>query len=52
VTAQQEPFGLALTFQYDGDGNRTQVQDSFGGVMTSVYGLPGRIRGCLLSARA
>jgi RHS repeat-associated protein len=32
-----EPFSLSLTFTYDGAGNRTQVQDSKGGVATSTY---------------
>jgi YD repeat-containing protein len=37
VTVVNEPFSLTLTFTYDGVGNRTQVQDSKGGVTTSVY---------------
>jgi hypothetical protein len=31
------PFGANLTFEYDGVGNRTQVQDSFGGTISSTY---------------
>src|SRR5262249_10555636 len=34
---EQEPFGLALTFSFDALNHRTQVQDSFGTVLTSVY---------------
>jgi YD repeat-containing protein len=37
LTAQQEPFGLALTMAFDAAGNRSQVQDSFGGTTTSLY---------------
>jgi RHS repeat-associated protein len=34
---EQEPFGLTLAFGYDSAGNRTTVQDSLGGVTTSIY---------------
>jgi RHS repeat-associated protein len=37
MTANQEPFGLTLTYSYDSVSNRTLVQDSFGGVLTSIY---------------
>ena len=33
----QEPFALRLTFSYDAVNNRTLVQDSLGGVLTSVF---------------
>jgi RHS repeat-associated protein len=37
MTAVQEPFGLSLTYAYDQASNRTLVQDSLNGVLTSVY---------------
>jgi RHS repeat-associated protein len=37
TTVVNEPFNLTLTFSYDAVGNRTLVQDSQGGMMTSVY---------------
>jgi YD repeat-containing protein len=43
VTKAQEPFGAALTFAYDADGNRALVTDSFGGVTTSTYDGAGRL---------
>jgi YD repeat-containing protein len=43
LATEQEPFGLVLTFSYDAVGNRTLVQDSFGGVTTSVYGAANRL---------
>src|SRR5207248_1313709 len=32
-----EPFGVSLDFAYDAHGNRTLVQDSFGGTTQSTY---------------
>jgi RHS repeat-associated protein len=37
ATVVNEPFGLSLTMSYDNVGNRLSVQDSQGGLMTSVY---------------
>ena len=37
MATEQEPFGQALTFTYDADGNRTVLQDSQGGITTSIY---------------
>jgi RHS repeat-associated protein len=37
MTAVQEPFGLSLTYAFDQASNRTLVQDSLNGVLTSVY---------------
>jgi hypothetical protein len=30
-------FGVTLTMLYDAVGNRTEVRDSFGGIVTSTY---------------
>jgi RHS repeat-associated protein len=43
MTSEQEPYGLSMTFQYDAAGNRTLVQDSLGGVTTSIYDLDNRL---------
>ncbi len=37
VATEKEPFGVTLTMGYDASGNQTSVQDSFGGLTTSVY---------------
>jgi YD repeat-containing protein len=37
IATQQEPFGQSLTFTYDAVGNRAVLQDSQGGVTTSIY---------------
>jgi YD repeat-containing protein len=37
VSTQAGPFGLSQTYSYDAVSNRTLVQDSKGGVTTSVY---------------
>ena len=37
LTAQTDPFGVALTYMYDANNNQTTVQDSLSGVLTSVY---------------
>ncbi|MBI1918883.1 MAG: SBBP repeat-containing protein [Planctomycetes bacterium] len=33
----QDVWGITLTYDYDGSGNRKQVQDTKGGYITSVY---------------
>ena len=38
-----EPFGLSLTFTWDALGRRTKVDDSLGGVTTSVYDVLNRL---------
>jgi YD repeat-containing protein len=43
MTANQEPYGLSLTYSYDPVGDRTQVQDSLSGVLTSVYDMANRL---------
>jgi RHS repeat-associated protein len=43
MATEQEPFNLTLTFSYDGASNRTLVQDSLGGVTTSVYDAANRL---------
>jgi RHS repeat-associated protein len=43
VTVAQEPNSQALTLSYDSVGNRTQVQDSFGGLTTSVFDADNRL---------
>jgi RHS repeat-associated protein len=43
VCAVQEPYGLALSFTYDDAGNRTQVQDSLGGLTTSAFNGDGQL---------
>src|SRR5206468_1493566 len=37
VRSRLKPFGVSLTATYDAAGNRILLQDSFGGVLTSVY---------------
>jgi YD repeat-containing protein len=37
LTAQTDPFGVALTYQYDALSRQTTVQDSLSGTTTSVY---------------
>ena len=37
LTGVINPFGVTLTFGYDGDGRRTSVADSLGGLTTSTY---------------
>ncbi len=36
-------WGTLLTFTYDANGNRTVVQDNFGGVTTNVYDAVGNL---------
>src|ERR1700727_2076186 len=43
LTNVQEPFSASLSYSYDGDGNQTQVVDSFGGTQTSVYDVQDRL---------
>jgi YD repeat-containing protein len=43
VRTQQDVWGLTLTFTYDAVGNRTRVDDSLGGVETSVYDAANRL---------
>lgn len=37
VSGVTEPFGVSLTFTYDSNGNRVEVQDSLGGTTQSSY---------------
>src|SRR5262249_55721935 len=37
LTAQTNPFGVALTYAYDAANGRTTAQDSLSGITTSVY---------------
>lgn len=37
LKTQTDPFGLTLTYGYDGNGNTISVSDSRGGVTTSTY---------------
>jgi RHS repeat-associated protein len=43
LTAQTDPFGVALTFSYDALNRQTTVQDSLSGTTTSVYDTAGRL---------
>jgi YD repeat-containing protein len=43
LMSDKEPFGQVLTFTYDPVGNRTLVQDSQGGTLTSVYDAANRL---------
>src|SRR5262249_7105296 len=43
ATVGNEPFGATLTFTYDAAGNRTQVQDSQGGIETSTFDADNRL---------
>ncbi len=43
LTAQTDPFGVALTYAYDAADRQTTVQDSLGGTTTSVYDSAGRL---------
>jgi hypothetical protein len=37
LATQKDMWATTLTFTFDAVGNRTKVQDSFGGVTTSAY---------------
>src|SRR5262249_35349245 len=39
----QGPFGTTLTYTYDPVGNRTRRDDSYGGVLTTVYDAANRL---------
>jgi RHS repeat-associated protein len=52
MTAEQEPFGQALTMNYDAAGNRTSVLDSQGGTTTSAYDALNRVTSRQLTAPA